>query len=70
MNVQSFDTYANARRFERYVMRIAPIIAADPLAHLERVLRGVQRKRDMRPALDPPDHDQFTGSYADLSRGF
>lgn len=70
MDALMFETYRNQRRTERYLHAIAPIVAADPLAHIERVMKGLRMRERYIPINDPHDADQFTGSYAELSRGF
>lgn len=70
--VMSIGTYSNAQSMARYLRRVAPIVAADPLSHLERQLQGVRIKQRLalRSENDPADSDQFDGGYQDLSGGF
>lgn len=48
MNVMSQPTYSNVQAMARYLRRVAPIVAADPLAHLERVLIGSKAKAELQ----------------------
>lgn len=64
---QSYDAWRNSERLQRYQAKRAGMIAADPLGELHRIVRGVAAKTRFTP--DPPDPDQFGGSYLDLSRG-
>lgn len=66
----NIERYRNQKRLERYYNRIAPLIAAAPLAHLERVAKGIRLRMREDFYNDPPEFDQFDGHYDDLSRGF